>query len=152
MWSNFCHKNFTNFWPVPTSWLQNIYLRAISSTSNDFVTINENYWFIHVSNFTLAGYFHLNVGLISLKIDLLSVILLHSEFEFKELFRIIQLYQRKNWIFETFWLTLFWNWHYYATHGISAWREIQIVDDFVGINKQKLRQISEFQSLHIEPY
>ena len=65
-------------------------------TSIDFVTINTNHWLIDVSNLNLAGYLHLNVGLISLKIDLLSVILLHSEFKLEELLRIIQLYYKKN--------------------------------------------------------
>ena len=108
MWSNLCLKNFTNFWPVPTSQSWNILLTFQFQGSCWFHHNEQIQRLIHVSNLNLAGYFHLNVGLISLKIDLLSVILLHSEFKLEELLRIIQLYYKKNWMFTIFWLTLFW--------------------------------------------
>lgn len=57
----------------------------------------------------------------SFKTELLSVILSHSGIEFDLLFIFTQSMTKSNWSFENFWLTLFWNWHYYAA-GISNCR------------------------------
>ena len=86
---------------------------------------NHNQRLILVSNLIGVGYSLLNIGLFSLKFELLSLILFHSGIQFDLLFNFTQSMTKSNWSFEDFWLTCF---DYCAA----------IVDKVVAKNKRKI--------------
>ena len=61
-----------------------------------------------MSTWYITKDFHLNKELFPLNLNFFSNIFPHSGDEFVTLFSFISLMMKKNWSYESFWLTLFW--------------------------------------------
>ena len=119
--------------------------RCISRNSHNCRFLFD--WFkLNVENFTVENWTN------SLKLELLSVILLHSMSEFEEFFSFTYFTLLIYWSFESFWHFVLKSGESYAASWPCKWREIQIVDAH-GWQKQRIfGQISKVQWLHINPY